>query len=89
MKKFREINDKNDALMALSTKNYILLLIGFLVILLGLALMAGGGSDSADEFNFAMFSWWRITLAPILIVGGFVFEIFAIMKRFDNPTSKK
>ena len=31
-----------------------------------------------------MFSWRRITLAPILVVGGFVIEIFAIMKRFRN-----
>ena len=34
-------------------------------------LMAGGGSDSPDEFNYAMFSWRRITLAPILVIGGF------------------
>ena len=43
--------------------------------------MAGGGSDSPDEFNYAMFSWGRITLAPILVIGGFVIEIYAIMKR--------
>ena len=30
----------------------------------------------------AMFSWRRITLAPILVIGGFAFEIFAILKRF-------
>ena len=41
--------------------------------------MAGGGSDSPDEFNYAMFSWRRITLAPILVIGGFVIEIYAIM----------
>jgi len=46
--------------------------------------MAGGGSDSPDEFNYAMFSWRRITLAPILVIGGFVIEIYAIMKRFEK-----
>ena len=50
--------------MPLTRKNYILLLAGFGVILLGFVLMAGGGSDSPDEFNYAMFSWRRITLAP-------------------------
>ena len=49
---------------------------------LGFVLMAGGGSDSPDGFNYAMFSWRRITLAPILVIGGFAFEIFAILKRF-------
>ena len=62
--------------MPLTRKNYLLLAIGFLVVLTGFVLMTGGGSDSPDEFNYAMFSWRRI-------IGGFVVEIFAIMKRFD------
>ena len=45
-------------------------------------LMSGGGSGSPDEFNYAMFSWRRITLAPILVIGGFAFEIYAILKRW-------
>lgn len=68
--------------MPLSRRNYILLAIGFAVIVLGFVLMAGGGSDSPDEFNYAMFSWRRITLAPILVIGGFAFEIYAILKRY-------
>lgn len=70
--------------MPLTRKNYILLLAGFGIILLGFVLMAGGGSDSPDEFNYAMFSWRRITLAPILVIAGFVTEIFGIMKRYDR-----
>lgn len=68
--------------MPLTRRNYILLAIGFAVIVLGFVLMCGGGSDSPDEFNYAMFSWRRITLAPILVIGGFAFEIYAILKRF-------
>ena len=40
MKKFKEINDKNDPKMPLSLKNYILLLAGLIVIILGFVLMA-------------------------------------------------
>lgn len=69
--------------MPLSRKNYVMLLIGFAVILVGFLLMAGGGSDDPQQFNYAMFSWRRITLAPILVIGGFAFEIYAIMKRFN------
>lgn len=68
--------------MPLTRRNYILLAAGFAVIVLGFVLMAGGGSDSPDEFDYAMFSWRRITLAPILVVGGFVMEIYAILKRY-------
>ena len=80
--RFNAAQDKNDAQMPLTMKNYILLCIGLFVIILGMVLMCGGGSENPDEFNYAMFSWRRITLAPILIVGGFAFEIYAIMKKF-------
>ena len=75
-------SERNDSRMPLTRRNYILLAIGFAVIVLGFVLMAGGGSDSPDEFNYAMFSWRRITLAPILVIGGFAFEIYAILKRW-------
>ncbi|MBO5902676.1 MAG: DUF3098 domain-containing protein [Tidjanibacter sp.] len=70
--------------MPFSRRNYLLMLIGFVVIVIGFLLMTGGGSDSPDEFNYAMFSFRRITLAPIIVLAGFAFEIFAIMKRFDK-----
>lgn len=81
MKKIDEIRDKNDDKMPLAMKNYLLLAIGFLLIVVGMTLMAGGKSASPDEFNYAMFSFRRITLAPIIIVAGFAFEIYAILKR--------
>ena len=68
--------------MPLTRKNYIILAIGFAVVLLGFVLMAGGGSHSATEFNYDMFSFRRITLAPILVVGGIVVEIYGILKRY-------
>lgn len=82
-----ELKDKGagqDPRLPLSNKNYVILAVGVAVIILGFILMAGGGSDSPEEFNYAMFSFRRITLAPILVVGGFVIEIFGIMKRFDK-----
>ncbi len=82
IEKFNATEDKHDSQMALSMKNYILLAIGFVVIVLGMVLICGGGSESPEEFNYAMFSWRRITLAPILIVGGFAFEIYALLKKF-------
>ena len=60
-------------------RNYILMIIGLLIILLGFTLMIGGGSDDPNVFNPAIFDFQRITLAPILVVSGFVVEVFAIM----------
>lgn len=76
----KQIKD-NDEKMALPTKSYKLLLIGFGIIILGFLLMIGGEPASADGFNENIFSWRRITLAPIVLVAGFLFEVYAIMKR--------
>lgn len=80
--RFNAATDKNDEQMPLTVRNYVLIIAGFVVILIGMVLMTGGGSDNPEIFNYEMFSWRRITLAPILIVGGFAFEIYAILKRF-------
>lgn len=80
--RFNAAADKNDEQMPLTIRNYILIIAGFVVILIGMVLMTGGGSDNPEVFNYEMFSWRRITLAPILIVGGFAFEIYAILKKF-------
>lgn len=80
--RFNAATDKNDEQMPLTIRNYVLIIAGFVVILIGMVLMTGGGSDDPNVFNYEMFSWRRITLAPILIVGGFAFEIYAILKKF-------
>ncbi|MBR3775134.1 MAG: DUF3098 domain-containing protein [Alistipes sp.] len=80
--RFNAATDKNDEQMPLTIRNYVLIIAGFVVIIIGMVLMTGGGSDDPNVFNYEMFSWRRITLAPILIVGGFAFEIYALLKRF-------
>ena len=63
----------------LQKKNYIILAIGFGIIILGFILMSGGKSTDPNVFNPEIFSFRRITLAPLLILFGFIVEIFAIM----------
>ncbi|MBN1133296.1 MAG: DUF3098 domain-containing protein [Bacteroidales bacterium] len=72
---------------ALEKENYLLLIIGFAVIVLGFVLMIGGKSPDPTVFNEdELFSFRRITLAPIVVLAGFIFEIWAIMKK---PRSKE
>lgn len=83
MKKwFNKIEDKNDKAMPLTMRNYVLMLVGAVVVVLGFVLMSGGGEATPEEFHYEIFSWRRITLAPILVVTGFAFDIYAILKRF-------
>lgn len=65
-----------------SKENYLLMVAGLVVITIGLLLMAGGRSSNPEVFDEkAVYSFRRITLAPILIVGGLVIEVFAIMRK--------
>ncbi len=70
---------------ALGKQNYILMIIGFAIIVLGFILMVGGKAENPNIFNPEVFSFRRITLAPMLVLLGFIFEIYAIMK---NPVKK-
>ena len=70
--------------MHLKKKNFILLITGILFIATGLILMSGGASEDPEVFNYEIFNFRRLTLAPILITIGFVIEIFAIMLKFKN-----
>ena len=79
---WKKLSAKNDGDMPLTVRNYILIAIGLVVIVLGFVLMSGGTVATPEEFSYDIFSWRRITLAPILVVGGFAFEIYAILKRF-------
>lgn len=67
--------------------NYILMIVGLVVLGLGYILLCGGGSDNPDTFNPAMFNNQRLVVAPILIVVGFVVEIIAIM--FNTKKKKE
>ena len=62
-------------------KNYILMVIGLVVIMLGFALMAGGGSDDPEVFNEAIYNFRRIRLAPTLVILGLGIEIYAILAK--------
>jgi len=67
---------------ALGPENYRLLIIGFVIIVIGFLLMIGGKTSDPAVFNEKeIFSFRRITLAPIIVLIGFVFEIWAIMKK--------
>jgi hypothetical protein len=77
----KQVDAASRAGFAFGRENYKLLLIGLALIVLGFLLMIGGGSDDPNVFSYDIFNFQRLTLAPILILAGYVVEIFAIMKK--------
>ena len=68
----RILNEKKDG-FPIPKDNYKMILIGFGIVIVGFLLMMGGGADSPDTFNYDIFSFRRITLAPIVVLFGFGF----------------
>jgi len=66
---------------ALGKENYKLMAIGFAIVVVGFILMAGGKSSDPKVFSGEIFSFRRIVLAPMIVLAGFIFEIYAIMKK--------
>ncbi len=70
-------------------KNYMWMGIGIACILLGFALLSGGKSPDPHGFNYdEIYSFRRITLAPIVILIGFGIEAYAIMLRRDDEAGE-
>ena len=60
--------------------NYMLLAAGFIIIVIGFLLMTGPGSTET-HFEPDIFSFRRIKLAPTVCFFGFIFIIYAIMRK--------
>jgi hypothetical protein len=64
--------------LPLHKENYLLMIAGFVVIIIGFVLISG----DKDIYDFR-----KMVIGPIVTVSGFLFEIYAIMKKPKNkPT---
>ena len=69
-------------------QNYVLMAIGLVVIIVGYIMMSGGRSADPNVFDAdALYSFRRITLAPILVLVGLAIEGYAIMKKPSDKSS--
>jgi len=83
------MNTTNNQEFAISKKNALLLLIGFGAVILGFILMAGGAPESPEVWypnndptkTPPIFSFVRITVAPLLVLAGFIFNIWVIIRK--------
>ena len=64
-------------------RNYKFMLIGIFFIALGFILMSGGGSEDPNIFNEEIYSFRRIRLAPMLVILGFIIEVYAILTKSE------
>ena len=77
----KKADDSSRPVFAFGKENYLIMLAGVALLIIGFVLMIGGGSKDPNVFNEDMFDFRRLTLSPILILVGFGLGIVAIMKR--------
>jgi len=82
------MSDKNVAqeksTFAFGKINFKLLLLGLAIIVVGYLLMVGGGSNDPNVFNPEIFSFRRITLAPLVLLAGYGVIFYAILKKHED-----
>lgn len=66
--------------LAFDRVNYILLVVGMAIVVIGFILMSGAGSTE-NAYNPDIFSARRIKVAPVVCLIGFVSMIFAVMRK--------
>ncbi|MBS1571241.1 MAG: DUF3098 domain-containing protein [Bacteroidetes bacterium] len=82
-----EKNNSTDNYYFFGKENYKWMLIGLVVIAVGFLLMLGPDANTVDgkynpnSWNDGIFSIRRIRIAPLLVVIGFVIEVYAILRR--------
>ncbi|MCZ2443073.1 MAG: DUF3098 domain-containing protein [Flavobacteriales bacterium] len=76
--------DSTSGMFPLGRKNMMVMGIGLLIVLIGFLLMIGGRSDDPNVYNPDVFNPRRITLAPIVVLSGFVVIGYGIMKKFKE-----
>lgn len=74
---------------AIPRENYKYLIVTFVIIIIGFLLMIGGRSEDPNVFNYEMFNAQRTIIAPIIVVFGFAFGIWAIMKTPKDTNNQK
>ncbi|MFO7722686.1 MAG: DUF3098 domain-containing protein [Bacteroidales bacterium] len=64
-----------------TSDNYKWMIIGIFVAFVGFILMSGGGTNDPTEFaGDTLFSFRRMTLAPVMVLAGFAVVLWAIIK---------
>ena len=66
---------------SVTPKGIKLMIAGVIVMIAGFILLSGGGVKDPQVFNWAMFDFRRLVLAPLVIIGGVVLVAVSIMRR--------
>ena len=62
-------------------ENYIILFVGLAVLIIGYMLMSGGHQQPNEYKTDEIYSFRRVTLAPIVVIAGYLIILFSVLKK--------
>ena len=77
-------NTQNESRLPLSRRSLVLMLVAVVLLALGFVLLSGGGLKDPQVFNYDMFNFRRLTLAPIVILAALVLVACALFGLADR-----
>jgi hypothetical protein len=69
------------ATFAFGAENYKMLLIGIAIVAIGMVCMISPPSEDPGKMSDTIFDFQRLTVAPILIIVGYIVVLLAILKK--------
>lgn len=69
-------------------KNYLVILAGILVFVIGYFVMSGGNPEDPSDYSDEIFNFRRLTLAPFIVISGYVIVLFGIIKNFKTESTE-
>jgi hypothetical protein len=78
----RNNNNQPQPAFLFDKQNYMWMIGGIVLLLIGFFLLSGGKSENPADFKYdELYGFRRLTLAPLVIMAGFAVEVYAIMKK--------
>ena len=84
-KPIKVVEQKPKMKFAFQRKNYIILLSGIFLIIIGFVLLSGGGTKDPNQFSYELFSTQRMVVAPLILLLGYVNVAVSIMYKEKTP----
>lgn len=84
-KTVKPVEQKPKMKFTFQRKNYMILIGGLFLIIIGFVLLAGGGTKNPNEFSYELFSTQRMVVAPLILLIGYVTVAVAIMYKEKTP----
>jgi len=79
--------DKPKIQFAFERKNYMVLIAGIALLIIGFIALSGGGSKDPNQFSDDLFSTRRMVFAPIILMLGYITVGVSIMMKRDDTSS--